>query len=439
MTTFQTPRGTRDFLPKEMIKRGFIFDAVKKVFEAYGFEPLETPAFEEWDLLTGKGGGGEEVRKEIYYFKDKSNRELGLRFDLTVPMARVIAGNPQLTKPFKRYQIGRVWRYDRPQAGRYREFWQTDVDIVGASSMDADIECIVVMVEVLKKLGFKRFSVRINNRKVLNGLVEFVGIPNKKAGAVFRALDKLEKIGEKDVLKEMTDSKIDKKKALTLLELIKKRGKPEDVLKKEEKSLGSNDTARIGLDELRDMVEKSKTYGIGDKIEIDFSLVRGLDYYTGPIFEISIETEKNVGSAAGGGRYDNLIELYGGRWTPATGISLGFERIYEIMEAEKMFKLPATKTFVFVLSVSENVRDDVIKIAQKLRKAGVPTQTDLMRRNMKKQMEYVNSSKIPFILFVGEKELKSGKFTLRNMINGEQKSMTTETMIKAFSKLIPLS
>jgi len=435
---FQTPRGTRDFLPKEMIKRDYILETVRKVFEAYGFDPLETPAFEEWNLLSKKGSGGDEIKQEIYYFKDKSKRELGLRFDLTVPMARVVAANPQLPKPFRRYQIGRVWRYDRPQAGRYREFWQADVDIIGTESVEADLECLVVMVEVLKRLGFKKFSVRLNNRKVLNGMIEFVDISKKKASAVFRVLDKLEKIREDGVLKELK-SEINPKKAEKLLELIKRRGKPEEILAKEMKTLGSNDTARIGLEELQEIVEKARVYGIAERIEIDFSLVRGLDYYTGPIFEISVETEKNVGSVVGGGRYDNLIELYGGRWTPATGISLGVERIYEIMEAEKMFKLPETKTLMFVLAVDEMLKKDALRIAQKLRKTGIPAQTDLMGRNMKKQLEYVNSAKIPFVVFVGEKELKKRKFTVKNMINGEQKVMGIETILKAFSKLIPLS
>ena len=433
---FQTPRGTRDFLPGEMIRRVFVLDTVRKVFEAYGFDPLETPAFEDWELLAKKGGGGDEIRNEIYYFKDKSDRELGLRFDLTVPMARVVAGNPQLQKPFRRYQIGRVWRYDRPQAGRYREFWQADVDIVGAESVDADLECIAVMVSVLKKLGFGKFAVRLNSRKILNGIIEFIDIQKKQVPAVFRALDKLEKIGEKGVLKEMAASGVDRRKAGKLLELIKKRGKPGDILEKEMNAIGSNDTARLGLEELKRMVEIGNVYGISDRIEIDFSLVRGLDYYTGPIFEISIETKKNVGSVAGGGRYDNLIELYGGRWTPATGISLGVERICEIMEAEKMFKLPGTKTLVFVVCISDDLKSEALKIAQKLREDGVPTQTELMGRNMKKQMEYINSSKIPFALFVGEKEVKSNRFTLRNMVNGEQRTMNIDTIARAFSKIL---
>jgi histidyl-tRNA synthetase len=431
---FQTPRGTRDFLPGEMIKRNFVLETVRKVFESYGFDPLETPAFEDWKLLARKGSGGEEIKNEIYYFKDKSDRELGLRFDLTVPMSRVVASNPQLTKPFKRYQIGRVWRYDRPQAGRYREFWQADVDVVGSESVGADLECLAVMVDVLRRLGFDKFSVRLNDRKVLNGMIEFVGITSSKAPAVFRALDRLEKTGEGEVTKELR-SVIGPDKTGKLMKLIKRRGKPGEMLEREMKALGSNDNARVGLEELKEIVDKSAAYGISDRIDIDFSLVRGLDYYTGPIFEISVEAGKNVGSVSGGGRYDNLIELYGGRWTPATGISLGVERVCEIMEAGKMFRLPETRTMIFVLSISDEVRKDALGIAQKLRRAGIPTQTDLMGRSMKKQMEYVNSAKIPFVLFVGGKELKSRKFAVKNMITGEQRNMGIETVVKSFSEI----
>ena len=193
MPRFQTPRGTRDFPPEEMMKRQYVFDTIRQVFESFGFSPMETPAFESWELLSAKGGGGEEVKDEIYYFRDKSNRELGLRFDLTVPMARFVASNPQLAKPFKRYQIGRAWRYDRPQAGRFREFWQADVDVIGAEGTDADAECIAVAVEALKRLGFSRFTVRLNSRKVLNSTIKSAGVDAKDAAQVFRALDKLEK------------------------------------------------------------------------------------------------------------------------------------------------------------------------------------------------------------------------------------------------------
>ncbi len=430
MKPIQPPRGTRDFLPEDMIRRNYIFDTIKTVFERFGFQPMETPAFESWELLSKKGVGGTDVKNEIYYFKDKGDRELGLRFDLTAPMARVVANNPQLPKPFKRYQIGRVWRYDRPQAGRFREFWQADVDIVGSTSHQCELECLSVAVNALTALGFEKFKVKLNNRKILNGIIQCVGISEKKMDRVLRILDKLEKIGEKAVEKELMESGLTKTKALKLLKMVKVRGKPKDVLEREKKNLKGFIDAEEGIRELEKIVSDSKIYGIQNKIEIDLSLVRGLAYYTGPIFEIVVEAKKNVGSVAGGGRYDNLIELYGGKWTPAVGISLGIERIYEIMLSEGMFKTTKTLTKVFVVSVDERLRNHALLTAQALRNNGINTQIDLMGRSMKKQLEYINSSGIPFVIFIGEKEFKEKLFTLKNMKTGKQKKLTLDEIIK---------
>ncbi len=425
---YKTPRGTRDFLPEEMISRNYIFSQIKNVFERFGFNPLETPAFEEWALLKKKGSGGNEIKDEIYYFKDKSERELGLRFDLTVPTARVVANNPQLPKPFKRYQIGRVWRYDRPQAGRFREFWQADVDIIGSEKMDCEAECIAIAVETLKQLGFKDFSIRLNNRKVLNGLIELTKIENP--AQAFRILDKLEKIGEKEVLKQL-EHLTGEKKAKKLLQMISIKGRPDNVISKGRDLLKGIKTAEEGLSELEEIVQKSKTYGTADKISIDFSLVRGLDYYTGPIYEISIKSKTSVGSVAGGGRYDNLIGLYGGKQTPASGFSFGVERIYEIMKNDGMLKVQKTYTRVFVVSVNNDARENVLKLAQKLRKQGIPTETDMLGRNLRKQMEYINSSGIPYALIVGEREIKAGRFTLRDMKTGKEKWIGLNELVKA--------
>lgn len=431
MTNFQPPRGTRDFPPEEMRKRNFIVETIRSVFERFGFEPLETPAFESWGLLSKKGSGGEEIKDEIYYFKDKSERELGLRFDLTVPMARFVASNPQLQKPFKRYQIGRVWRYDRPQAGRFREFLQADVDIIGSEKMDSEAECLAVAVFALKALGFKDFSIRLNNRKILNGLIEFVKIPEAKSQDVFRILDKLEKIGEKGVLEEL-EKKIGKK-AREILKLINVKGKPETVLKKQKSLLKNITIALEGLKELGEIITKTRAYGINKEIVIDLSLVRGLDYYTGPIYEVSAKTGKDIGSLAGGGRYDNLIELYGGRPTPATGFSFGVERIYEVMSREKMFRLPKTQTKVFVVSLNEKTLKTSIKLAQKLRNSGIPTQTDVMGRGLQKQLEYANKIGIPYSIIVGEREVKENKFILKDMGTGKQRKLKIDKIMKELS------
>lgn len=420
---FQPPRGTRDFLPEQMNMRKKIVEIIETTFKNYGFLPIDTPAFEDWKLLAAKGSGGETIKDEIYYFRDKSNRELGLRFDLTVPTARVVASNPQLPRPFKRYQIGPVWRYDKPQAGRFREFLQADADIFGSPKMDCEAECISVAADALKKLGFNKFLIRLNNRKILNGLVELAGI--KKPIEAFRVLDKLEKIGKGEVLKQLKQF-ADAGAAERLIEMISIKGRPEAVLSNGRKLLKGIRIAEEGLNELEEIIEKSKVYGTADKIIIDFSLVRGLDYYTGPIFEISINSKASIGSIAGGGRYDNLIGLYSNRPEPATGFSFGVERIAEAMK----ISMPKTNTKVFVVAVNEKLKNEAIRIAQKLRAQGISSETDLMGRDIRKQLEYANSCGIPFALFVGKKELKENKFTLRDMKTGKERKVRIDNIGK---------
>lgn len=428
----QPPRGTRDFMPAEMIRREYLIEMLRAVFEDYGFQPMGTPAFESWELLSRKGGGGEAVKDEIYYFRDKAGRGMGLRFDLTVPLARVVAANPQIPKPFKRYQIGRAWRYDRPQAGRFREFWQADADIVGSDKLDCEAECLALAVNALFQLGFKKFRVRLNNRKILNGIMEIAGVKRGREAEAFRVLDKLEKIGPGGVRKELGRI-VSSRKAGMIMKAMERRGSPSSMLK-DRPEIEASTVADQGLDELRELVEKCKAYGIGKFLEIDFSLVRGLDYYTGPIFEVSIGTGKNMGSVAGGGRYDSLVELCGGKWTPAVGISLGVERIYELMESEGMFRQTGTRTEVFVVSVNESVRRDALKVAQELRSKFANAEIDLMGRDMKKQLDYANSQGIPFAVFVGPAELKKGRFTVRDMKSGREAGLTLAQMLKRFGK-----
>lgn len=429
--TLQPPRGMRDFLPEEMLRREYVFAVMKTIFERYGFDPAETPALEYWELLARKGGGGDAIRDEIYSFRDKSNRELGLRFDLTVPLGRIAASNPQLPKPFKRYQIGRVWRYDRPQAGRYREFWQADADIVGSPGLDAEAECLAVAVSVLEDLGFRDFAIRLNSRKILKGLAEIAGLPKGRIPAAMRALDKLEKTGEKAVLKEMAERRISRKMASKLLGLVKASGTPSSI-RRGMKKAGEYTRVREGLDELACIMRKCGAYGIKKRMVVDFSLVRGLDYYTGPIFEIAVRSGKNLGSVAGGGRYDSLVETLGGPWTPAVGISLGVERIVEIMVSEGMFRLPPGRTDVFVAAAEDSVRDSAVSVCQRLRLAGINAQTDLMKRSLKRQLEYADKMKIPYAVLVGGKELRKKRFVVKDMRKKVQSEMSLERIIKAF-------
>jgi histidyl-tRNA synthetase len=425
---FKSPKGTKDYLPEEMIKRQFVLEVIREKFEDYGFDCLETPIIEDWNLLAAKCG--EEIKQQIFKFEDKAGRELGLRFDLTVGMARVVANNPQLPKPFKRYCIAPVWRYEDVTKGRKREFWQADIDIVGVKGMEAEAECLACAVDCIKSLGFKDFQIVLNNRKVLDGLLKLAEIPLEKNLEVFRAIDKLAKIGKDGVKKELERIGINEEQIKKLFKLLEIKGDVEEVLERAKKLLKGIESAEEGLNELEKIFELSRIYGFSNYVVISFSLARGLDYYTGPIFEIVVKTAEKIGSIAGGGRYDKLIEIFGGKQTPATGISLGIERIVQIMEEEKMFKLPKTKVKVFVANVNEKVKEEVIKISQKLRERGIACQTDLMNRNLTKQLEYCDSVGIPFVLIVGEKELREKKFKIRDMEKKIEKRLMLEEIFK---------
>ena len=400
MTTFQPPRGTRDLLPEEAMKAQFIMDTARAVFEKWGFDPLETPAFEDFALLTAKSG--EAIKDEIYHFRDKSDRDLGLRFDFTVPLARVVASNPALPKPFKRYQMGTVWRYDRPGAGRYREFRQADVDIVGAPGAEADAEVVACACEVLQKIGISNFTVRINNRKILNSFLDKLGV---SALDVMRSVDKLLKIGEDGVSEELKSKNVEEEKITEILKFIKITD-----IKKITPLIDKNGVE--GLKELEDTINLIEKFGF--TANADMSLVRGLEYYTGNVFEITREDGLTI---TGGGRYDNMIEMFGGKPTPATGISLGVDRLVNLIQ------LDFGKTKVNIYLANVNANEKCMEIARELREAGLRVDYDLMNRSLGKQLEYVNSKGIKFVIVVGEKEMKSGVVKMRNMETGIEKEI----------------
>lgn len=428
---FQPPKGTRDFLPEEMIKRQFVIDRIREVFELFGFDPLDSPAFESWELLSAKGGGG--IQNEIYYFKDKAGRELGLRFDLTVPLSRIVANNSQLQRPFRRYAIGNVWRYDEPQKGRYREFTQADVDTVGSNDVAADAEIAAVDVAIMKALGFKDFVVRINNRRVLEDLLEICDIRLDKKANVFRAIDKLERYG-KDVVRNelkiiLSDSQIKK-----ILELVSIKGEPEEVIKKAKGLLEKTKVGMEGLSELERLVGYCDGYDVSKYLVIDFSIARGLDYYTGTVYETSIKGFENIGSVGSGGRYEQLVELVGGKESPGVGISFGVERILVIMEEMKLFNSKKTKVKVFVANVSEDLKRDAVELAQKLRENGISCQVNLTDRNLTKQLEYADGLGIPYVVIIGEKELKKGKLLLKDMVKKTQKELAAKELLSFLGK-----
>ena len=395
---FERAKGTREIKPEEKLLMNRIIEKLQKIFELYGFQPLETPAVEGFELLAKKGSGGEAIKDEIYYFKDKSDRELGLRFDLTVPTARVVATNPNFQKPFKRYQIGKVWRYDRPQAQRYREFTQADYDIFGSNGAMADFEIIAVTVDVLKKLGLKG-KVVVNDRKVLEEAAEKNGVKKEQITDCFRSIDKLDKIGKDGVEKELKDKGINAK-ILGQLNLS---------LEKLEKELPSS----VALQELKNVFALVKEAGIQEYVQFDLSLARGLEYYTGIVFEVKSGMGPSIG---GGGRYDRLIETYGGRETPAIGSSFGIDRILDLLEKQLPAFAPAK---IFLAAIGNENFSEVVKIAGKLREQGVAVEVDLMDRNPGKNTEYAYKKGIPFVVFVGEKEISAKELELKNLKTGK--------------------
>jgi len=403
---FQPPRGTRDIKPDEMFRRNYVLDVLRETFERWGFLPLQTPAFESWKLLSAKCG--EDVKNEIYYFKDKSNRELGLRFEFTTSLARFISNNPNIPKPFKRYQIGPVWRYDRPSKGRYREFWQADIDIVGSSSPLADAEVVSTFANALENLGIKDFTIKINNRKIIESFLLELGIKNTID--VLRSIDKLEKFGKDFVVKE-----------------LKRKGVSGDSIKKIINFISKDlkkDNENKGIKELLDVVNYIKSFGYGKYVKIDLSLVRGLDYYTGVVFEFCINDALSI---AGGGRYDNLIKTLGGPNLPATGISFGIDRLIEFVKFERK------ENIFFIVPIGKI--NDAIKIAKKLRKAGIKCDLDVSGRGISNQLRYAARRNIRYVLIVGEKELKKNGVKLRDMKTGSEKLIKINNLVSKLRKL----
>lgn len=390
-------KGFRDFLPKEARKRQYVIDALRKVFESYGFEPLETPALEYAEILEGKYG--EEGEKLMYKFEDNGGRKVALRYDQTVPLARVVAqyGN-SLPLPFKRYQIQNVWRGENPQRGRFREFLQCDIDTVGVESLLADVEIIACALNSLDRLGFKKIKLLINDRDT------FEGIDN----AIIGSIDKYKKVGKEDVLRELTQKGMKQDEAKTILDKI----------------LSTKPNARITkiFDLIRPLLKTSLT------IEFDPILARGLDYYTGLIFEIEIEGYA-AGSVCGGGRYDNLIGMFGDKQIPAVGCAFGFDRVIEAMDEFKLFPDELLTTKVLVTVFSEELSEKSLEAVSILRKKRINAEIYLDENSkMDKQLKYADAKVIPYVVIIGTREAESNSATIKNMKTGEQQTIPIELL-----------
>jgi len=432
---FTGPKGTRDFLPYHMETRDRIVEMIKEVFKIYGCYPWDGPAFEYLETLTRKSG--EEVSGEIYVFKDKSGRELGLRFELTASIARMIASNPSLKKPIKGFSIGKVWRYENPQQGRYREFLQMDADIFGANNMLCEVELLDMAKNILGRIGFDDYYIQLNNRKILAAQVRCAGIDQEKELDVFRALDKLNKIGPGGVRQEFLNRGMSEKAYEDCMRYIITRGTNQQKIDEMRGLLAKDEKGIEGLNELSQILGYAKEISLDKRIIVDYTLVRGLDYYTGPIFEIKIGKGEQVGSIAGGGRYDQLIELFGGTPTPAVGISFGIERIIDLVESNPVLseRYKGNPPLLLVIYLSPELSGHAFRITEAVRQSGLSADIDLAMRSFKKQIQYANEKGYPYVLFVGEDEIRNDSYGLKDMKTGEQETFGIEDLIKKLKEL----
>ena len=436
MSEMRTVRGMRDLMGPEMQVRNYLMATAVEIFKQYGYEPLDSPVMELWETLSAKGG--EEVEAETFKFTDKGEREVGLRFDLTVPLARIVATNPHLPKPFKRYAVGKAWRYDRPQAGRYREFEQADVDVVGTANPAADAEVVLIALEFLQRVLRSDYIIRINNRKVLRGLTEKAGVSDELAYECFRAIDKLDKIGRDGVLKELDERGIGKEQSSFLIDAITIKGSGTEALAKFRDLLEGTEIGIEGVDELTLMAEIFEESGVSEWIEFDMSLARGLDYYTGPVFEGRYLGKPAVGSILGGGRYDHLIEKFGGQATPATGISLGIGRLIEVVLARGTGKEFTKQLDIFIAPIKRPMLRYATSFQTMLVQAGVSCEVDLMDRPLKKLLQQADIKNAKFTVIVGERDLEKGEVSVRNMTTKETDQVKTDALVGYLMKALGL-
>ena len=415
----QVLKGMRDFLPERMLLRQHIIGVLRGVFERHGFEPIDTPALEYYESLAGKYGEDERL---IYHFEDHGGREIGLRYDLTVPLARFVAVHRnELVFPFKRYHIGPVWLADRPQKGRYREFWQCDADIVGTSSMMADADVVSIVIEALRGVQMPNFVVHINHRKLLESFALYAGVSASQAPGVYRAIDKLAKIGDDGVIGELEATGVDRGIARRIVDLVSTSGSPDAVLSMVSERLSGIELAREAISDLEDLFEFLAALGApSEHYVLDLALARGLEYYTGPVFETTVE-EPKIGSLGGAGRYDGLVGMFSGRDIPATGMSLGLDRIVDVVVELGLLAIPPTISSVFVTLFDEGSTAESLSIASRLRAAGIPTEVSMEEsHDLGRQLRYASRRKVPFAIVIGPDEIGRGVVVVRDMFSGEQ-------------------
>ncbi|MFC5271756.1 histidine--tRNA ligase [Adhaeribacter terreus] len=444
------PKGMRDFGPKVLQKRNYIFSVIKNTFERFGFQPLETPTMENLSVLTGKyGDEGDQLIFKVLNSGDFLNKvtlndledgykkvtrkvsEKALRYDLTVPFARyVVMNRNEITFPFKRYQIQPVWRADRPQKGRYREFYQCDADVVGTDSLLCEAEIVLMIDEVLTTLGLTDFTIKINHRGILAGIAEAIGEKGRE-GEICVAIDKLDKIGQEGVEKELIERGIAMKSIERLRPLMSFSGENDSVLEQLDPELVDSEEGLRGLTELREVFSYLKHFQIKTaKVELDTTLARGLSYYTGCIFEVKVNNVQ-MGSISGGGRYDNLTGMFGLPNVSGVGFSFGVDRIYDVMEELQLFdKTVASGTKVLISNFDKESELYSLPILQKFRENGIATELYPEAAKLKKQMTYADNNNIPYVLLIGSQEMETGLLNLKNMQTGTQENFTLDQVMK---------
>lgn len=441
------PKGTRDYSPNEMKKREYLFEVFKYTFNLYGFNCIETPSMENSEVLNGKYG--EEGDKLIYrvldsgdFLKNIDNKKnissnnlksqiskKGLRYDLTVPFARYISMNrDKITMPFKRYQIQPVWRADRPQKGRFREFYQCDVDYIGTKSIVCESEIISLVYSIFNKLKFDDFEIKLNNRKILLGISEELNFKNKFEKFCI-LIDKIDKIGVSGLKKEMKLNKFPISSIKKLISLLELKGNNSSKINYVKTFLSNSKIGLEGISEIENLMK------IKSDFTLDFTLARGLSYYTSTIFEV-VPTNNNIGSLCGGGRYDDLTEIFGYKNISGIGISFGIERIIEILNTNNLFpKKIESNNNVLISYLSNDLIKNSLELANKLREKGIPTDLYSKKAKLKKQLQYANNNNIPFVIIIGENEIKNKKYMLKNMKDGNQNLLTINEIINKMSSI----
>ena len=428
----RTLSGFMELLPNEQILFNQMKETIQKTYERYGFLPLDTPIIESAEVLLAKAGG--ETEKQMYRFK-KGDADLALRFDLTVPLAKYVAKNyGNLSFPFRRYQIGKVYRGERAQKGRYREFYQCDIDVIGDGELDLinDAEMPSIIYSLIKELGFDDFTIKINNRKILNGLFE--GLNQKENSTeILRVIDKLEKIGKDAVVEELKKLDVKEEQIKAILDFIEIEGTSNEKLEKLENLGINNETYQKGVEELKSVINNVRLFGVPEEnFQVDLTIARGLDYYTGTVYETFLNNYRELGSVCSGGRYENLAEYYTDKKLPGVGISIGLTRLFyklnelNIIKAEKK-----SISDILIIPITEDLKEP-IKLATELRKIGINTEVYLNNKKLKAKFKYADKLEIPYVIVIGDDEIKAKKIKLKNMKSGEEKevNMDAEEIVK---------